>query len=220
MIETQKRTVPRAASNAIKISFSLYRVKSKYSEFFRTSSPQGTYTVSLTGQKGRPPLGLMNGVYFEVDKNGQPYVDRTYLHSGDTFDLSFEAGYPNHRWLSENVLQLYREEYFNKGKSDVLIVANKTTQPIRYMRVQSLDKFLIFDLPPSSTLELRSSPRRGDIRWVGAEGEFLNGQKIALKGVNFQTPKERGEAFTYLVNVTAQGLTIDSEQHLEIFESK
>ena len=234
MIGTEKQMLPRAAGIAITIlavvaclgavlvlSLSLYRVNSYYSEFFRTSSPQGTYTVSLSGQKGRPPLGLMNEVYYEVDKKGEPYVPRTYLHSGDTFDLSFEAGYPNHRWLSENVLQLYREEYFNKGESDVLMVANKTTEPIRYLRVQSIDKFLVFDLPPSSTLELRASPRRSNIKWVGVEGGFVNGRKIKLKGVNFEIPKERGEeAFTYLVNITDQGLTIESAQHLEVFEPK
>ena len=199
------------------LSFVLYRAIGKFSEFFRTSSPRGTYAVTLTGKKGRPPLGFVNEVFFEVVKNGESYIPKTYLHSGDTFDLSFEAGYPNHRWISENVLQLYREEYFSKGKPDILIVANRTTEPIRYLRIQSIDKFLIFDLQTSSSQELLASPPRGDIKWVGAEGEFLNGRKIELRGINFKTRRELGYAFTYFIDVTDRGLVIESP-HLEKYD--
>lgn len=189
------------------------------SEFLTTSSPIGTYRVSLTGQKGRPALGLMSEVQFEVFKNGELFVPKKYLHSGDSFDLSFEAGYPNHHWLRENVLHFYRQEYFNKDRLDTVIVTNKTRERIRYLRVQALDKFLIFDLEPLDSMELAASPPRGDIKWVGAEGEFSNGQKIELAGVNFKTRKELGDAFVYEISVSDQGLIIESPQ-LQNYEPK
>jgi hypothetical protein len=185
--------------------------------FFTTSSPSGTYEVRLTGRQGRPALGLTNEVRFDVLKNGHPFISNAYLHSADSFDLSFEAGYPNHGWLSENILHLYREQYFRKGRPDTLVVTNKTQKTIRYLRVQSIDKFLLFDLETSSSVELSTSPPRGDIKWIGAEGEFSNGQKIELKGVNFKTRQELGSAFIYYINITDHGLTIESP-HLETYE--
>jgi hypothetical protein len=199
------------------VSLTLYRAGGGLSEFFVTSSPNGTYRVSLSGRKGRPPLGLTSEVRFEVFKNGELFVPKKYLHSGDSFDLSFEAGYPNHGWLRENVLHFYRDEYLKKDRLDTLRVANRTSEKIRYLRVQSIDKFLLFDVEPFSSMEFAASPPRGDIKWVGAEGEFSNGQKIELTGVNFKTRRELGEAFVYYVSVTDHGLVIESPQ-LEKYE--
>jgi len=201
------------------LSLILYRASSEFSEFLTTSSPNGTYRVSLTGRKGRPVLGLTSEVRFAAFKDGELFVPKKYLHSGDSFDLSFEAGYPNHRWLRENVLQFYREEYFIKDRLDTVIVTNKTSEKIRYLRVQSTDKFLLFDVEPSFSMELAASPPRGDIKWVGAEGEFSNGQKIELTGVNFKTRKELGNAFVYQISITDHGLVVESPK-LEKYEPK
>jgi hypothetical protein len=201
------------------LSVILYVARTGSSEFLTTSSPIGTYRVSLTGQKGRPVLGLMSEVRFEVFKNGELFVPKKYLHSGDSFDLSFEAGYPHHRWLRENVLHFYRQEYFNKDRLDTVIVTNKTREKIRYLRVQALDKFLIFDFEPLASMELAASPSRGDIKWVGAEGEFSNGQKIDLAGLNFKTRPELGNAFVYEISVGEHGLVIESPQ-LQKYEPK
>jgi hypothetical protein len=160
-----------------------------------------------------------NEVRFDVLKNGKPFVSNAYLHSADSYHLSFEAGYPDHRWLSENTLHFYREEYLTKGKPDTIILSNKTAETIRYLRVQSIDKFLLFDLQPSFSVELSASPPRADLQWVGAEGEFSDGRKIELKGVNFKTRKELGSAFTYYVNVTEHGLVIESPK-LDTYEPK
>jgi hypothetical protein len=199
------------------LSLIFYHASGGSSEFLITSSPNGTYRVSLSGQKGRPPLGLTSEVRFEVFKNGELFVPKKYLHSGDSFDLSFEAGYPNHGWLRENVLHFYRDEYLKKDRLDKVIVSNSTSEKIRYLRVQSIDKFLLFDVEPRSSMELAASPPRGDIKWVGAEGEFSNGQKIELTGANFKTRKEFGEAFVYYVSITDHGLVIESPQ-LEKYE--
>ncbi len=48
--------------------------------------------------------------------------------------------YPNHRWINENTIQFYREEYFNEGKPDTLVVVNNTNEPIKYAKVESVDK--------------------------------------------------------------------------------
>lgn len=201
------------------LSLILYLASGRFSEFLTISSPTETYRVSLTGQKGRPALGLMSEVQFEVFKDGELFVSKRYLHSADSFDLSFEAGYPNHSWLRENVLHFYRQEYFYKDRLDMVIVTNKTREKIRYLRVQALDKFLIFDLEPLSSIELAASPPRGEIKWVGAEGEFLTGQKIELAGVNFKTRKELGNAFVYEISVRDHGLVVESPQ-LQKYEPK
>ena len=201
------------------LSLFLYAASRRFPEFLTTSSPNGTYKVSLMGQKRQPTLGFMSEVRFEVLKNGELFVPTRYLHSGDSFDLSFEAGYPNHSWLRENVLHFFRQEYLDKDRLDTVIVTNKTREKIRYLRVQALDKFLIFDLEPLSSMELAASPPRGDIKWVGAEGEFVNGQKIDLAGVNFKTRKELGDAFVYTITIEDHGLVVDSP-HLEKYEPK
>ena len=78
--------------------------------FLSTSSPNNTYLVNVKGNPGRPIL-IANEVKVDVYKTGRIFLSDIWLHStGDSFDLSFEAGFPNHRWLSETVLEFYRKE--------------------------------------------------------------------------------------------------------------
>jgi hypothetical protein len=87
-------------------------------------------------------------VRVDVLKRGQPFASDIWLHSArNPFDLSFEAGFPQLRWPSDNLVEFYRQQYFEKG-SDVLAVRNSSSQRIRYIRLQSVNKFLLFDLEP------------------------------------------------------------------------
>ncbi|CAN5645283.1 hypothetical protein BH24ACI2_BH24ACI2_11770 [soil metagenome] len=110
---------------AVLVSLVFYNVYVRSTPFFTTSSPAGTYMVNLTGQKERPHIFTVE-VRFNVLKNGKPFWSDQYLHSGDAFDLSFEVGYPDCRWLGENILRFYHEKDFNAGKPQVVIVVNKT----------------------------------------------------------------------------------------------
>jgi len=195
---------------AFTIILVLYRVSAKPSTFLTTSSPKGTYKVNLTGQKERPVF-FTNEVRFHVIKNGKPFVSDKYLHSGDSFDLSFESGYPNNRWLEENILHFYKEENFNAGEPDTLYIFNKTNNVIKYIVVYSTDKFLLLDIQPRSETKLSSSPSKGDYPGVFVEGDFADGRSFK-KGSGFVINKVANRPFTYYINITNEDLTIESPE--------
>jgi hypothetical protein len=126
-------------------------------------------------------------------------------------DLAFEAGYPNHRWVYENTVQFYREQYFNDGRPDTLKVMNKTGKTIKYLMISSIDKFLCFDLQDGAALELLNSQPRGDYKWLDVGGEFYDGQK--LQGTASLTPpKGRHASFTYYIYINGNGATFEGPQ--------
>jgi hypothetical protein len=183
------------------LSFLLYKTSVKQTAFLTTSSPARTYTVYLTGQKQRP-LFFTVEVRFNVLKNGDSFLANKYLHSGDSGDLSFEAGYPNHRWINENTIQFYREQYFNDGKPDTLVVLNHTNKTIKYIRIESVDKFLLFDLQAGSTTNMLNSRPRGDSKWLRVGGEFSDGRSIVGNDVTLPVRRElRGSPITYYIEV-------------------
>lgn len=193
------------------ISLALYLLGFRSSAFLSTSSPGGVYTVNLTGQKGRPWF-FTNEVRFSVSKRGKPFAGERHLHSADAFDLSFEAGYPNHRWLAGNVLQFYREEYFNAAPADTLVITNKAGQVIKWLKVQSVDKFLLFDIQPESEISLPNSAPRGSSKEVYVEGEFYGQQSLINQGIGIPlTPGQAGKS-AYRVILTKDGPVIESSQ--------
>jgi|GEM_PF-4643080 len=86
-------------------------------------------------------------------------------------DASFTIGFPDHRWVRENVLQFYREENFEKGTPQTVVIVNATDESVRQLKVECIDKFLIFDLAPKSELTLRASPPKGDYPGVRITGQ-------------------------------------------------
>ena len=137
---------PCALLAALWLSVAIHNAYVEARPFSSMSSPTGAYTVNLTGRKERPSLSP-NTVNYHVLKAGEPFLPSAYLHSAlDFMDLSFEAGYPDHRWVSDNVLQLYREQYFSEGVRDEVVVVNRTGQIIKHLRVRSVDQFLLFHL--------------------------------------------------------------------------
>jgi len=196
------------------ISLALYRGAAK-TAFFTTCSPGGLYTVNLTGRKERP-LFFTNEVRFDVVKNGKPFVSDQYLHSGDALDLSFESGYPDYRWLDQNILHFYRGQDFNGGKPDTLVVVNKTDKVIKYLIVYSTEKFLIFDMPSHSETNVLISPSQGDSNGLRVKGEFAEGGNFE-NGASFRIRKELRGPFTYHIDITDGQLTIQNPE-LEKFE--
>jgi hypothetical protein len=178
----------------------LHQVKGKQDAFLTTSSPLGTYIVYLTGQKERP-LFFTVGVRFNVLKNGKPYILDKYMHSGDSLDLSFESGYPSQRWLNESTIQFYREQYFNDGEPDTLIFLNNSKKSIKYLKVESVDKFLLFDLNPGSSTKMLNSRSRGDSKWLSVAGEFSDGTPIFDGAATLRGRKDSGVPISYCVYV-------------------
>jgi len=109
----QKRSTGLIASGCFGVAFAGLLLSFTYCSqrgqavFFTTSSPGHTYEVKLKGNEGRVLL-ISNEVSVDVLKAGRPFLLDLWLHSAkNSFDLSFEAGYPDVRWRSKNVVEFY-----------------------------------------------------------------------------------------------------------------
>jgi len=177
--------------------------------FSTTTSPNQTYTVDLKGSKARA-LFTRNEVSADVSKKGQPFASDIWLHSArNAFDLSFEAGYPDVRWLNENLVEFYRPQYFEKG-SDSLVVRNSSPKPIKYIRVQSLNKFLLLDLAEGSSVSMKIPAPRGDSQWLAVEGVFSDGQIIPFNDQSFNRQSTQLNSFHYQIEISSNGSLIQA----------
>jgi hypothetical protein len=190
----------------------IHRLFFKPNVWLSTSSSNKTYSVELTGDKGRGGIIFYSTVRFNVLKNGQTVVKDALAHYGDFMDVSFELAYPEHAWVSENTIRFWRNPHLpeDKDKFDTLLISNDTDKVIRYLKIGSGDMFLVFDMQPDSILKLSPSHQPGQ-SWVDCEGEFGDGQPIRCNGVNFSPPKSN-ETLRYCVSVGEQGVRIESPQ--------
>jgi hypothetical protein len=192
-------------------SVTLFKITTQSEAFLITTSPKGTYTVRLTGQKDRPKvLFVTHQVLFSVSEGEKVLLANEYLHSGDWLDPSFDLSYPEHTWVSDDILQFYKKKFFDEGQHKSIVVINKTKEMIQYLRVTSVDTFLLFGVRPESTTTLTVSPPRRDSEWIEVEGEFLGGRRIKGDGVAFLIPKGKNGPFAYYVYINENSLTIES----------
>jgi hypothetical protein len=181
-------------------------IKQRTHEFLTSTSPDDTYTVRLKGNKGRPRI-IPNEVRADVFKAGQLFVSDIWLHrTEDSFDLSFEAGFPQVRWLTDNTVEFYRPDYFDLG-ADSLTVENKSGKLIKYLRVQSENKFLIFELGSGKSISLKIPAARGDSQWIAVAGAFADGLEIPFKSRSF----EKRQHSNYRIGVLLSDTTIDAQ---------
>ena len=165
-----------------------------------TSSPNGTYTMQLTGNKSRPIKPIWdNAACFDLFKDGQPIVWEAKLDSYGWLDPSFAEEHPEHRWDSESILRFGKNLSNSEMKLDELTVSNTTGKPLRYLRITSYDELFVFDVPPGSKLTLRVARPPSDQSWVGVEGMFVDGEMIPYDGVNFLLPSNHTAQLTYCV---------------------
>jgi hypothetical protein len=190
----------------------------KPAPWLTTSSPNKTYIVEMTGDKGRGGFFIMSEVRYNVIKNGQAIVKDAYAHSGDSMDISFELAYPEHAWISENILRFWRNHHLPeyKGKYDVLLISNETDKAIKHLRIYAQDMFLIFDIQPRSTLKLSFS--HPYVNGVSGEGEFDDGQRIWY-GATFPLEKELNEPLRYCMSINYNYVKIESPQ-IDGYDSK
>lgn len=185
-----------------------YYLHDRPSVFFTTISPSGTYSVSLKGD-GRRTLLLSHEVRADVVKSGRPFVSDIYMHSShNAFDLSFEAGFPEARWLSNNTLEFYRPEYFERG-SDSLIIHNSSDKAVKYLRAQGVNKFLIFDIEPGSSISVQIPAARGDSQSISAEGAFNDNQKIGFYQRSFDRHSTQRVHTNYKIRITPSDILIE-----------
>lgn len=182
-------------------------INSRHGVFLTTTSPDHTYAISLKGNKGRPLL-IPNQVSADVSKSGQPFLSDIRVHEAwDSFDLPFEAGFPDVRWLTDNVVEFYRPEYFESG-ADSLQVQNEAAKPIKYMFVQAHNKFLVFDLQPGASVSLEISAPRGDSRSIALWGAFADETEVVSTCGIFDRRFRKRVRSTYKISVGNAGATI------------
>ena len=102
------------------------------SVWLSTSSPNKTYKVELTGDKERGGFIIPSVVGYKVIKENQVIAENLSIHSGDWMDISFELAYPEHTWISENVIRFWRNSHLpeEKDKTDTLLISNDTDKTI------------------------------------------------------------------------------------------
>jgi len=180
--------------------------------FLSISSPNNHYRVDLRGDKSRPLTPFINhSVSFDMIKNESRMVRNAHAHWGDWFDISFELAYPEHRWVNEQVLRFGHNLTVNQNTEDRLSLVNRSGKAIKYLRINANDMFLVFDLAPQSNLELTSSHQSWS-SWIEGEGQFINGESISSRGVNFFHRNMVSAPLTYCIVVDDGGLRIDSPQ--------
>ncbi len=177
-----------------------------------TSSPNKTYTVELTGDKGRGGLIIPSVVGYKVFKDSQIMAKNSWVHSGDWMDISFELAYPENAWVSENVLRFWRNPHMpaEKDKFDVLLISNDTDKTIKYLEVKARDMFLIFDLQPNSTLKLSSTHQSWSYGiWI--EGEFEDGRNFEY-GTGFTHRDKLNKPLRHCLSVNYSFVKMESPQ--------
>lgn len=185
-------------------------LNTKYGEFLNTASPNNTYTVVLKGDRGRPWI-IPSKVRADVFKLGQPFISDIQLHStNDLFDLSFEAGFPNVRWLGDRTVEFYRAQHFEYG-ADALVVSNRAASSIQYLRVQAENKFLLFDMQAGATVSLEIPAPRGDWQDIALEGAFTGGQQIKFSSNSFERRSTQRKRSVYQIIVEESGSIIEAK---------
>jgi hypothetical protein len=192
-------------------SVTLVRTTKSAEPFLTTTSPKGTYTVRLTGRKDRPRIPFVeHGVRFSVTKGEKPFLADKFLHSGDWLDPSFELWYPENSWLTENILQFYKREFRSDGAQESIVVLNKTAETILFLRIASVDTFLLFDVQPGTASTLAVSAPRTDSRWASVEAELSGHRAIKSAEKGFVVAAGQKGPFVYYIYVKEDGISIES----------
>lgn len=206
-----KSTLAVVLLGVVLLSLIVYTVFAQETSIATTTSPDKTYVLRLTGQKSRPKVPLIvHSVYFDLFRNNEPLALKRVLHSGFWLDAAFENSYPKHSWVSNSVV-MFKRESGDENERDTLILSNNTNKQIRYLRVQAVDLFLLFDLKPKSHTKLSAYPQTS-LSWITAEGEFDGGDIISKQGTNFSIESEIKGPFQYEITVNEDGLRIESPQ--------
>lgn len=174
-------------------------------------SPDETYVVLLRGKESGPRLPMIqHSVYSDVYRHGELVVRGRKLHSGTWFDPAFKHLYPGYTWINSSTLMFHRRKG-HEGALDTLNVTNNTLKSIKFLRVQAVDMFLLFDLKPQARVNLSASPQSW-LSGVIAEGEFEDGTSIPFKLVSYQIDTWMKGPFTYEITINEAGATISNSK--------
>jgi hypothetical protein len=173
-------------------------------EISHTSSPNHKYTIQISQE--RPFPGIERYIYLNASRNGEPFLKRKLLYTGDFMDQEFDSLYPNHSWLSESILKIGRVV---GAQSDTLEIWNSTSYKLKYLLIETHeDKFVLLDVEPGAIVDL-------DFRYVGrlsCQGEF--GESGERFGDAVEWPSGRANVVRkqFLISVRDYGVSVESPQ--------
>jgi len=179
--------------------------------FLSISSPDKRYTINFTGQKDRPliPFGD-HSVAMEITKHGEILLKRTKFLSGDWLDPSFEILFPNHQWIGNNTLLLYRDQYRRDTPLDTVEVINSSDITIRYIGIRSVDCAILLDISPHSTRTFQLSRARSDSQSVFVEAQLTQEKALHSQGAGFDV--QNMEPLVLKIDVSERAITINRTQ--------
>ena len=99
---------------------------------------------------------------------------------------------------------MFKRESGDENERDTLILSNNTNKQIRYLRVQAVDLFLVFDLKPKSQMKLSAYPQTW-LSWITVEGKFDGGERISKQGTNFSIESKMKGPFQYEISINENG---------------
>ena len=189
------------------VGITVYWRSTYYRVWLSSTSPNGKYTVELTGDKGRGGFFIPSMVKYNVLVDGKQLTRDRLVHSGDAMDISFELAYPEHAWIDERTLRFWSNRHRREDQLDTLLISNNTNKKIKFLRIKAWDMFFVFDVQPNSRLKLAFT-HRSEGQGISAEGEFEDGSLIDY-GVGFPENGSR-EPLGYCMTIEYNRLTINS----------
>jgi hypothetical protein len=174
------------------------------------ASPNGSYSVHLTGRFGRPVFGVMHTVYARVFDGSNEVVSGREIHTGDWMDPWFDLWYPRHIWVNNSILRLTRPEDEALNEYDQITVRNSASRTVRFFRIDCRDMFLLLDITPGQVVVLQA-PMQGrytEYSWLEVDGQFADERDLQATGKNF-TVSKRGARYSIDIRDERVDLTLE-----------
>ena len=151
------------------------------------TSPNGRYSVHLTGRFSRPTFPLMHTVYASVFVGGTEVVGGHQIHTGDWMDPWFDLWYPRQMWVNNDILRLTRPQDEELDEYDWITVRNSASRTVRLLRISCRDMFLLLDISPGQVkmLQATQQARYSEHSWLKVDGQFSDGRNLQAIGKNF-----------------------------------
>ena len=172
-----------------------------------TTSPSRTYTVKLMEQK-RPIKEPMydHVVGLRVFTGARQIIDEPLFFAGDSFDQRFAMEYPEHEWITDDLLRFGKKIISANVITDIVLVNNDGKSEVAYLMVRAgSEMLLLFDIQPGAAITLkagRQADQRADLKWIGYGGQFSDGRKIRSGGVDFRLSGKYQIPGHYCITVT------------------
>jgi hypothetical protein len=176
--------------------------------FLSISSPDRTYNITFSGRRDRPTIPFTDhSVYMEITKAGEFVRRSTKFLSGDWLDPSFDMLFPNHQWIGNNTLLLYREQYRQDTALDTVEVINTSDITVSYIGIRSQDCAILLDIKPHSTTTFQISGARSDSKSVFVEGQLTHQTALPSQGAGFDVQNK--EPLLLRVTISGSAIAID-----------